>query len=455
MTKKILSSTGFLSATSLIEKIGAFIIIPILTHALAPKEYGDLMLGVSYVGIIMLFIYNGLHSAFFRWYSMWKEDFDKKIYEKYLLFIVNSIALSIIVLLIFINSIYSLDDLLKIDFWLFIIILLSGISSITYSFRSTTWIVDNKAYLNLIFIFIKTILIILGVYFLIDNYTYATTKPLIEFGVTLFLSTYLLYEYFVNYPSLKTVSFKQIKPVLKESFVYGWGLQISQVAFWVITSSDRIMLANLTSNEFVAYYSILMIGITIMFVVVAFNNSFSAYYNKMINDNLSMKEINNYIFTYLIYGFMAILVYKLFLYYFSDYIILLLATDEYLSVSNYMYLTSDIILFNFAYLLFSRYLHAYKMVKMVVLITISSAFINILLNYILIQEYGIVGALIASIMAYLSMGIISFFIVYKKVGYLYMKKLAVTMGGSNVKKNKTNTKKKYNKKNGKKNIWFL
>jgi len=430
MTKKILSSTGYLAATSLIEKIGAFIIIPILTVALTLNDYGSLMLAVSYVGVIMLFVYNGLHSALFRWYSMWQESFDKKLYEKYIFYIVSIIGFSVILFLIFIHTqIYNLDEILKIDFWLLMTTLIASMMLVSFKLRSTIWIIENKAYLNVIFMFFKTILLVGGVYLFINIYPYAITRPIIEIIVVGILSMYLIYSYVFKYPSHNSAEFIKIKPVLKESLVYGWGLQVSQIAFWIITSSDRIMLANLVNNEFVAYYSILMIGVTAMFLVVAFNNSFSAYYNKMISENISMKEINQYIFTYLLYGFLAVLVYKLFLFYFSDNIILILSTKEYLVVSKYMYLTSDILLFYFAYLLFSRYLHAYKMVKAVIFITLFSAILNVGLNYILIQEYGILGALVGSILAYLSMGIVSFILMYKKIELPYMKNLLVLFIG--------------------------
>ena len=421
--KKIFSSAGYLAGASLIEKIGAFIIIPILTKVLSPKEYGDLMLGVSYVGIVMLFIYNGLHSSLFRWYNMWKEEFDKKIYEKYIFTIVNIIALLIVTILISVNFIYPLENILKIDFWLFLAILLSSITSISYNLKSIIWIVENRAYLNLIFIFLKTFLIVIGLYFFIDIYPYSITKPIIEIIVITFLSIYLFYSYIFKYPSLKSVSLQEIKPVIKESLIYGWGLQISQIAFWIITSSDRIMLSSLTNNSFVAYYSILMIGTTIMFIIVAFNNSFSAYYNKMISDNLPIQEVNRYIFIYLLYGFLLILVYKITLYFLSDYVILLLSTKEYLIVSKYMYLTSDILLFYFAYLLFTRYLHAHKLVKSVIAITIVSAIVNLILNYFLIQRYEIIGALIASIIAYFFMAFLSFSYLYKNIEFVYIKKL--------------------------------
>jgi O-antigen/teichoic acid export membrane protein len=331
-----------------------------------------------------------------------------------------------IIFLSFIHlEIYNLDSILKLNFWLFIAVLGVGILNIGYSLKSSIWIIDNKAYFNLIFTFIKTMFLVIGVTFLIQTYPYAITKPIVEILILFLMSLYFLYSYIIQYPTIKSVSFTQIKPVLKDSFVYGWGLQISQIAFWVITSSDRIMLANLTNNQYVAYYSILMIGTTIMFIIVAFNNSFSAYYNKMINDKLSFKEINAYLFTYLLYGFVAIFVYKIALYFLADFIILLLSTKEYLVVSKYMYLTSDILLFYFAYLLFSRYLHAYKMVQLVIITTMFSALLNVGLNYILIPDYGILGALLASILAYMSMSMISLLWMYKKLEFKYMRNLMI------------------------------
>lgn len=423
MHKRIFSSAGYLAGASLIEKIGGFITIPILTASLVSKDYGSLMLAISYVGVIILFVYNGLHSALFRWYSMWQEEFDKRLYEKYIFIIINGIGFFVVAFLIFVNKIYNLNVVLKLDFWLLIAVLLGAILATGYNLKSTIWIIENKAYKNLLFMFVKTFLLVLGVYIFIKVYPFAITKPIIEIVILSVMSSFFIYSYLYSYPILKSVEYYKIKPVLKESLIYGWGLQVSQIAFWVITSSDRIMLANLTNNEFVAYYSILMIGIAIMFVVVAFNNSFSAYYNKMISENLSMEEINKYIFLYLLYGFLAIILYKLFLYFFSDNIILILSTKEYLVVSKYLYLTSDIILYYFAYLLFSRYLHAYKMVKIVISIMFISAILNIELNFILIPDYGILGALSASVLAYLSMAIISFYSMYKKIEFIYIKKL--------------------------------
>ena len=425
MHKRIFSSAGYLAGASLIEKIGGFITIPILTASLVSKDYGSLMLAISYVGVIILFVYNGLHSALFRWYSMWQEEFDKRLYEKYIFIIINGIGFFVVAFLIFVNKIYNLNVVLKLDFWLLIAVLLGAILATGYNLKSTIWIIENKAYKNLLFMFVKTFLLVLGVYIFIKVYPFAITKPIIEIVILSVMSSFFIYSYLYSYPILKSVEYYKIKPVLKESLIYGWGLQVSQIAFWVITSSDRIMLANLTNNEFVAYYSILMIGIAIMFVVVAFNNSFSAYYNKMISENLSMEEINKYIFLYLLYGFLAIILYKLFLYFFSDNIILILSTKEYLVVSKYLYLTSDIILYYFAYLLFSRYLHAYKMVKIVISIMFISAILNIELNFILIPDYGILGALSASVLAYLSMAIISFYSMYKKIEFIYIKKLMI------------------------------
>ena len=423
MHKKILSNSGYLALASLIEKAGSFLMIPILTSALSSKNYGLLMLAVSYAGFIILFIYNGLQSAFFRWYSLWQENFDKKVYEKVIFYFINITGIFFIILMFFMNSFFNFEKFLGVGLYLLLATVLASLLNIVFVLKGIIWVSENKAYNNLFFSLLKTVFTVSGVYLLIKIYPYPITKPVVEILVIGILSSYFIYEYFFYYPKINGETFKKVIPVLKESLIYGWGLQISQLAFWVITSSDRIMVSHFMGNSYVAYYSVLMVGITIMFVIVAFNNSFSVFYNKMISENVSVKEINRYLFTYLIYAFIIILVYKFILFYFSSFIISLLSTKEYLVVSDYMYLTSDILLFYFAYLLFSRYFHAKKMIKIIIATVFISAVVNVMLNYFFIKMFGVLGALIATITAYLSMSLISFFFLYKKTGFDNIKKL--------------------------------
>lgn len=426
MHKKIFSSAGYLAGASLIEKLGGIILIPILTSKLAPEKYGELALVLTYIGFISLFFYNGLQSSLFRWYGIWTENFDKKIYEKYIFYIVSFIGIIILGILSFINYfLYDLEQILKIEYSLFLVAYLSSLILVGYSLKSSVWIIDNKPQNNLIFMTLKTILSVGIVYIFIDNYTSPHIRPVADFLAIGFFSFVIYYQYIVKYPALNSINFNQIQPVLKESFVYGWGLQISQLSFWVINSSDRIMLAQLVDNKAVALYSILMLGTTIMFIVVAFNNSFSAYYNKMIHENYTIETINEYIFKYLIYGYVAVLLYKILLYYFGDSIILLLSTQEYLSMANLLYLTSDLIFFYFSYLLFSRYFHAHKMVKSIIIITILSAILNIVLNFIFIPMYGIFGALLGSLIAYFSMAFVSLSLLIQKIGFRYSKTILI------------------------------
>ncbi len=417
MTKKIFSSAGYLAGASLIEKIGGIILIPILTSKLAPEKYGELALALTYIGFISLFFYNGLHSALFRWYSMWSESFDKRIYEKYIFYIINIIGLIVLFALSIVNYfIYNLEIFLQVEFSLFIFAYLSSLVLVGYSLRGTVWIIENKPQLNLYFMTLKTLFTVGIVYFFIDSYTTPYIRPIADI-LSIGLSSFMIYYYYiVKYPPLNSIRYSQIRPVLKESFIYGWGLQISQLSFWVINSSDRVMLAHLIDNKSVALYSVLMLGTTAIFLVVAFNNSFSAYYNKMLHEHYSINILNSYISKYLLYGFIAVLLYKFVLYFFAENIILLLSTKDYLSISSYLYLTSDLIFFYFTYLLFSRYFHAHKMVKLVIAITLSSAILNVVLNFIFIPIYGIFGALIGSLISYFFMAFISLFLLYKKQG---------------------------------------
>ena len=97
--KDTFSSTVSLIFASGFEKIFAFLIIPLLTNNLTQSDYGELILSYTYASIISIFIYNGLQSAFFRWYSLWDSNLNKNTYEYLIILILLFIAITFVLVL--------------------------------------------------------------------------------------------------------------------------------------------------------------------------------------------------------------------------------------------------------------------------------------------------------------------------------------------------------------------
>jgi O-antigen/teichoic acid export membrane protein len=428
MHKKVLSSATFLAASTLIEKAGGFLIIPMLTAALSVAQYGELMTAVSYVGVASLLFYNGLHSAMFRWYSTWSEKWDKRLYEKYIFIVINAIAILLGLLLLLLNQFLPLDKLLGIPFYLFYAVYWAAVFAIPFSIKQSKWIIDGKSVYCLVVSFLKTALLIAFVWSLIKSYPSPYIRPLGETFAIILLWFVVVYQYLFRYPSVKAVNRSEIYGVMKQSFTYGWSLQLSQIAFWFINSSDRIVLNHLSDASSVAYYSIIMtLGTFPMFLVTSFNNSFSAYYFRAVSSNeMSLAAVNKTITRYLLAGAGLLLLYKVLMYLLAKPVILIISTADYLGAAPWLHLTADILFFYFAYLLISRYLHYKAMTKAIVFITVFAAIMNVIGNIVLIPYYGLGAAIYCSIFSYFLMPAITFFYCVKHSSLKEFKGVLIT-----------------------------
>lgn len=414
MHKKIFSEAGYLTGSSIIEKILAFLILPIMTANLSVDKYGSLVTAISYVSFFSLLYYNGLHSSFFRWYSLWEESWDKRIYEKYIFMIIFTLAIGLVIILTIVNLIYPLKILLGIEFKLLIIVYFSNIAMIPYMIKSTIWIVDGKAKYTLIFTLVRNIILFYLTWELIVVWKSEFVRPAMEIISMILLWSYIIYQYIYCYPSCKEVKFNDIKSILKKSFSYGWALQITQITFWIISSSDRILINHFLGSVEVAYFSILMLGLTPIFIIINFNNSFSVYYNKTLSAGISLAAINRYILQYVFLGSGILFLYKLFLFNFSHFCIAMVATAEYYVVEQYMHFTADILMLYMVNLLLSRYFH-YKLENSRILyVNISGAIINIIGNVFLIPLVGIKGSLYSLILSYFTMCIFNLNLIKKE-----------------------------------------
>lgn len=433
MHKKVFSTSFFLAGASVIEKVGSFLTVPILTGCLTPVQYGELTASIAYVGMLSLIYHCGLSSSLSRWYSMWQESWDKKLYEKYIFTIITSFAIFVGWILILLNSFYPLSYLIGIDFNLFMAVFISGIFLIPFSIRSAIWAIEGKAFFSVLFGLFKTLFFLCLIYYFLPKFKSPFVKPCAEIISLFIISLFLFKSYYSrNYPKFKEVEFSKIKDVLKESFYYGFSMQLSQILFWIIASSDRILISRFLNNSAVGFYSILMISIMPVFLIVSFNNSFSVYYLKLMSEENNIKKACNYVFQYLLFGGIIIFIYKLFLYLFNKKIILLLATKEYLSVAGIFHFGADILFFYTAYLLFSRNLHFYKDNKAIIFIMIISSVINILGNILLIPIFGINGSFYASIFSYFVMAVISIGFLYREVKFPYVKGILAVFSGFSI-----------------------
>ncbi len=179
----------------------------------------------------------------------------------------------------------------------------------------------------------------------------------------------------------------------------------------ILNQSDRIMINNMTSSKMAGIYSLAYNFTAILTsIYVALNNSWTPFYFEYLREDNKeelMIRSKNYLtlYTMLTIGFFMVFkeVYSVFAdisYWHGMGIIPILAVGLY---------------FMFIYSFAINYEFYLKETKNMAKITLSAAFLNIFLNYILINRFSILGAAYATLISY----------VYEfLVHYVYVKKIS-------------------------------
>lgn len=213
------------------------------------------------------------------------------------------------------------------------------------------------------------------------------------------------------------IFFKRIKkisiPLIKNSLVFSLPTVAAGISSWVITAADRYMINYYQNSAAVGLY-------TLSYSLVAIMLSFSGIITQVLFPYISKawheKKNHNILFNAMLkYNLLIILPATVGLFILRKQIITLISGPEYLSGSSVI-----IILLFFPLLItissiYMTHLLLQGRTKMVGLIYSLSAILNIVLNMVLIPSYGINGASFASLVSYIFMFALSYFISHKQI----------------------------------------
>ncbi|MFN3998511.1 flippase [Algoriphagus sp.] len=186
----------------------------------------------------------------------------------------------------------------------------------------------------------------------------------------------------------------------KELLQYGYPFIFSALAYWIFTSQDRWMLASFSSVEEVGIYSVsFRFASVILFVSAAFGQAWSPVAMKIRADHPeSYPKIYGDVLMILIFG-MALIAGVIGL--FSGEIIHLLMGEEYLKSALPMVLLAFAIVFQASQQITGIGISLEKRTILFAHLSWVTTVINFGLNWILIPQYGALGASWATAISYL------------------------------------------------------
>lgn len=370
--------------------VGLFVSIWVARY-LGPEQFGLFSYAQSFVGFFAVFITLGLDAV------VVKELLGKKVEENILIgttFVLKILGFfSMLFLVFFTTQFIKNNDAAE------LLIYIISLSVVFQSFNVIDFYFQAKVlskyvvFANTISLFISSIVKII----LILN-----EAPLMAFAIVMIIDTFILalgLIYFYKKQNLLLSKWKFSTDTAKYLLKQSWPMILSGIAISLYMKIDQIMIANILNNVSVGYYAVAVkFSEMWLFITVALTNSlFPAIINAKKESEIKYKNriLNLYRLLVLISISISILIYI-----FADYIVLYTYGDEYKESIYLLQLYVWSIIFVFLNNGSWKWYLAENLQHIATIRLFIGAGVNIFLNLWWIEEYGLVGAVYATLVSY-------------------------------------------------------
>jgi O-antigen/teichoic acid export membrane protein len=417
--KKLFKQTAIYGLATVLPRMLSFLLVRLYTGILPTAEYGEVSIVLSWMVFFNVILSYGMETAFFRFYN---SETDKQ----------NVVATSTITLfwssiiflfgaLIFRNDLanFANIDVQYITYSIWILVL-DALVIVPFSKLRA-----NQRPMMYAAIKIGNVIVnlALNVFFLLFLPQIADKNPNSFLG-NLYIENYEIAYIFVSNLVASLITFAVLSPnylylnrkfdklLWKKMMHYGLPILVAGLAFAINEHFDKILLGhllpeNIAKSEVGAYSACYKLGLFMVLFATAFRLGIEPFFfSHSGNENATQTYavITKY---FVIMGSLILLGVIVF----ADVLKVLLLDDK--SYWEAMKVVPLIILANFCLGIYNNLSVWYKLTdktKIGAYISIIGALLTLMLNYILIPKYSYYGSAIATIVAYGSMMMISFFL---------------------------------------------
>ncbi len=399
---------GLMGVTNLLVNLSGVILLPILTKTLPIEEYGIWAQIIVTIGLIPSIVVLGLPYTMVRFLA--GESRREKIQEGYYSIFVIVLFASLVVSLVLFSSSRMIaatlfDDNQIIVKILSIILFIECLNGVQFTFFRTFQ--QMKKYAS--FVFIQTCLnVVLVAYFVLSGY--GITGAALGVLITRCLVFLIMASLIASEIGVKIPRFTNMRDYL----AFGLPTVPGNLSSWVVNSSDRYVIGILLGTVFVGYYSPgYMLGyIMYMFVAplrIILPALLSKYYdeNKMAETKMVLKYSLKYFLLLAIpssFGLSLL----------SEPLLKILSTPE---IARDGYLVTPFVAVGTVFFGASVVVNHIIILEKKTAITGSvytlAAILNLGLNLVLIPYIGIIGAAIATLVAYLFIFVVGMYYSFK------------------------------------------
>ena len=413
--KELAKNTAIITIGKMSTQLISFLLLPLYTAVLSTEEYGIVDLVITYMQLLLPICTLQLEQAIFR-FVLEKRDNEaekKRVFsELFTLALLMVIFFSIIFFLVspFIQSEY------KFFLWLDLVANIYGqlmLQSARGVGRNGTYAIGSfiaaagQVLLNILFVLVLRwgprgmFISMLLAYFVCGTYIFISLK---------------LYKYvgFVR------ISFKKSLPYLK----YSIPLVPNTISWWILNAADRTIIlsflgiaangiysaANKFSGIYATIYNIFNLSwtesVAVHFKENGFSEEFSELQDKMIK-----------IFGSIYIGLIAVM----------PFVFRVLVNEKFNGAYNHIPILLTGAFFSAMAGMISAYYIAEKMTSIIAKMTMFAAFLNVVINLILIKRFGLYAASISTLISYFVIFILRYIDVRKRFGIVISRKEALSL----------------------------
>ena len=388
INKSLFSKGSIFLFANILNAAIPFLLLPILTRVLTPKDYGIVAMFAIFLSFTNTFVGLSVHGAInVQYFKLDTKRFSEYLTNCLILLVASALIVFLIVLIIG----NSFEELLGLPYqWMLI-----GVGTSFFQFfitiRLTTWVVTESAIkygsLQVSQTFINaglSLFFILFIGLLWEGRLLGQVVSIVGFGIfSLLLITKSGYLTKPNNTKLD----------IKNALLFGLPLIPHAIGGFLMTSTDRLMISSMVD---VAAVGIYMIGLQLGQVMGLLGDSFNKVYAPWIMKNLSNKNLDkvklvkssylamvSFLLIGLLWGQLAVL------------ILPFLVGEKFLANKTIITYMSFGHTFTALYYIVTNYIFYGEKTQVLAVITFISATLNIPVTYFFIHLYGIDGAALA------------------------------------------------------------
>lgn len=386
--KKIFSDSSLLVGAEVARKIIRFSLVIIAARLLGDDGFGKFSFALAFTKLFLILADCGIHQLLVRELARGKVNVKKYVgnafFIKIILCIITCISIYIIVNL----TDKSRDVLLAV----YILTLSQVFDSFSLLFRSVFQAYQKMKYDAWSTVITAALSTIFGIVVLLAGGGFIELAIMYSLAslINLFYCIAIMTKKF--FPLKVRVDFNIIKYLLKEGLPFG----VLLIFATIYTLIDTVMLSFMTGDDVVGWYKaayqfVFCMMLIPMGTMKAVFPVLSKYYNKSLDDFKHLyKKLIKFLF---IIGFSSAFI----LYIFSEDLILLVYGDQYLNGADALRILVWSTALIYLTTVMTHSTRASNRQRFTSVIVASGAVLNIILNFILIPRYQIIGAAYATL----------------------------------------------------------